>query len=109
MGFWVRPIRGPILLLSTLAQLYCRSTVCGSRKFSGGVIPLRKSTDIPLQYYAVFLPKINYSINPLYAEVGTPELEKLLDTGNIQLIDVREPEELIATGQIPSSVNIPCK
>ena len=45
----------------------------------------------------------------LSTEVGTSELEFLLDTGTVQLIDVREPEELMETGKIPSSVNIPCK
>ena len=44
-----------------------------------------------------------------YTEVGTHELKKLLKSGNLQLIDIREPEELLETGQIPSSTNIPCK
>lgn len=29
--------------------------------------------------------------------------------GDILLIDVREPQELVETGTIPNSVNIPCK
>jgi len=39
--------------------------------------------------------------------VDTPELLRLLESGDIQLFDVREPEELAETGRIPRAVNLP--
>ena len=34
-------------------------------------------------------------------------IQKILDAGNYHLIDVREPEELIANGAIEGATNIP--
>ena len=39
--------------------------------------------------------------------VNTDKLVELLASGDIQLFDVREPEELVQTGQIPGAVNLP--
>lgn len=39
--------------------------------------------------------------------MDTPELLRLLESGDIQLFDVREPEELEETGRIPRAVNLP--
>ena len=35
------------------------------------------------------------------------DIQKILDAGNYHLIDVREPEELIANGAIEGATNIP--
>jgi len=35
------------------------------------------------------------------------ELTQRLDSGALQLIDVREPNEIEETGSIPTSINIP--
>ena len=40
-------------------------------------------------------------------DVDTDELVELLASGDIQLFDVREPEELVETGQIPGAINLP--
>ena len=40
-------------------------------------------------------------------DVGVEELDCLLQEGRVQLFDVREPNELLDTGKIPRSVNIP--
>lgn len=40
-------------------------------------------------------------------DVDTDELVELLADGDIQLFDVREPEELVETGHIPGAVNLP--
>lgn len=53
-----------------------------------------------------FRPKCTSS-GAISTEVGTEELETLLKDGQVQLIDIREPEELTETGTIPSSINIP--
>ena len=42
-----------------------------------------------------------------WTDVDTPELLQLLASGDIQLFDVREPEELEETGVIPGAVNLP--
>ena len=42
-----------------------------------------------------------------WTDVDTPELLQLLASGDIQLFDVREPEELEETGIIPGAVNLP--
>jgi len=39
--------------------------------------------------------------------VHLEELMRRLDSGNIQLIDVREPHEIEETGSIATSINIP--
>lgn len=45
-----------------------------------------------------------------WRDVGSTELKSMLDSGNIQLIDVREPYELTDEGIIDSrAVNVPCK
>ena len=40
-------------------------------------------------------------------DVSVEELDCLLQEGRVQLFDVREPSELLDTGKIPRSVNIP--
>jgi len=40
-------------------------------------------------------------------EVSFAELQTLIKNNKIQLIDVREPHELLEDGQIPNNVNIP--
>ena len=42
-----------------------------------------------------------------WTDVDTPELLQLLASEDIQLFDVREPEELEETGTIPRAVNLP--
>lgn len=42
-----------------------------------------------------------------WSDIGTEELKEMLGNKDIQLIDVREPEELLDLGRIPSSINIP--
>lgn len=42
-------------------------------------------------------------------EVQLDCLKDMLADGDIQLFDVREPHELVSTGRIPKSTNIPCK
>lgn len=37
------------------------------------------------------------------------DIENLPNQSQTLLIDVREPQELIDTGSIPGSINIPCK
>ena len=44
-----------------------------------------------------------------WRDVGSNELNSMMSNKDIQLIDVREPQELIEDGHIPISVNIPCK
>ncbi len=44
-----------------------------------------------------------------WSEIETPEFVQLVEGGKMQLFDVREPEELVETGKIPGSVNIPRK
>lgn len=44
-----------------------------------------------------------------WSEIDTPEFVQLVEEGQIQLFDVREPAELEETGRIPGSVNIPCE
>ena len=36
------------------------------------------------------------------------ELVDMIETGDLQLFDVREPQELEESGRIPGAVNIPC-
>ena len=43
-----------------------------------------------------------------WSDIGTEELKEMLGNKDIQLIDVREPQELLDLGRIPSSINIPC-
>lgn len=46
------------------------------------------------------------------SEIMIASYEEVKDLPNhpeILLIDVREPHELVETGQIPTSINIPCK
>ncbi|CAM1330913.1 Hsp67Bb (predicted) [Pycnogonum litorale] len=42
-----------------------------------------------------------------WTEVSFEELQDLIQAGDIQLFDVREPKELIDYGQMPNAVNIP--
>lgn len=42
-----------------------------------------------------------------WTDIGTQELLDMLDDDDIQLIDVREPEELVESGCIPTSINVP--
>ncbi|XP_064615421.1 thiosulfate sulfurtransferase/rhodanese-like domain-containing protein 3, partial [Liolophura sinensis] len=42
-----------------------------------------------------------------WTDLTYEDLVALLDSGDIQLFDVREPKELEETGKIPRSVNIP--
>ncbi len=42
-----------------------------------------------------------------WSEIDTPEFVQLVDSGQIQLFDVREPAELEETGRIPGAVNVP--
>lgn len=42
-------------------------------------------------------------------DISSNELKLMLESKDIQLIDIREPIELIEDGRIESSVNIPCK
>ena len=42
-------------------------------------------------------------------EITLEELSDLIDSGEVNLVDVREPYELRDNGTIPKAVNIPCK
>ena len=44
-----------------------------------------------------------------WVDVGTEELLDMLGSGDIQLIDVRELDELEESGRIPQSIHVPCK
>ena len=58
----------------------------------------------------VNVPPLRYcSADSTIYDVDTEELLVMLEANDVQLIDVREPWELIERGRIPSSVNIPCK
>lgn len=41
--------------------------------------------------------------------VNYDKLKKLIKEKSVHLIDVREKHELLETGVLPNSVNIPCK
>lgn len=41
--------------------------------------------------------------------VAIDEIENLPNRPEVLLIDVRDPQEIKATGTIPTSINIPCK
>lgn len=44
-----------------------------------------------------------------WTDIGTDQLVAMLKEGNIQLIDVRELEELEEHGRIPQSIHVPCE
>ncbi|XP_078582238.1 thiosulfate:glutathione sulfurtransferase-like isoform X2 [Branchiostoma floridae x Branchiostoma japonicum] len=42
-----------------------------------------------------------------WTDVKYDELKALIKSGHVQLIDVREPEEIASTGLLPGAINIP--
>ncbi|XP_032229636.2 thiosulfate:glutathione sulfurtransferase [Nematostella vectensis] len=74
--------------------------------------PNTKTTSNP-NLFAIYAVKKqeNYSTKPCYSKesVGEPlfYLRKLMAEKNIQLFDVRNPEEVFEDGKIPGAVNIP--
>ena len=44
-----------------------------------------------------------------WTDIDTDQLVAMLKEGNIQLIDVRELEELEEHGRIPQSIHVPCE
>jgi len=42
-------------------------------------------------------------------DIDYAELRRMIDSGDIQLFDVREPEEVEETGMMPGATNLPCK
>lgn len=54
--------------------------------------------------------KRNTSTTPLehWTDISITELKAMLKAENIQLIDVREPYELVEMGKIACATNIPC-
>lgn len=44
-----------------------------------------------------------------WTDIDYNQLTSMIKSGNIQLFDVREPEEVEETGMMPSAVNVPCK
>ena len=100
----------PRLLFSGLALIQNTVYSAASANFKPRITPQYQNYNA-----AKFqCPSVGYyrdycSSTTSYTEVGTQELKKLLKCGSLQLIDIREPEELLETGQIPSSTNIPCK
>ncbi|XP_013773641.1 uncharacterized protein LOC106458657 [Limulus polyphemus] len=49
----------------------------------------------------------SYSVEVADCDISFEDLEALIQGGDIQLIDVREPQEINEYGTIPGSVNIP--
>lgn len=47
------------------------------------------------------------SIN--FQDISFEDLEALINGGDIQLIDVREPSEIKSSGKIGQAINIPCE
>lgn len=41
-------------------------------------------------------------------DVTREDLQKLIEAGTVNLYDVREPDEVKASGAIPNAINIPC-
>ena len=73
--------------------------------------PQCRRHDAPLSFVASlrqFCSEEGTTVNPT-KEVDTAELVEMIESGDIQLIDVREPFELEQTGVIPRAVNIPRK
>ncbi len=103
-----RVLLRPTLSLSRFKQLqnnsiYCRLSVRPQTTWS--CVPSKYQFDYPLKYHTA----LSYSSASQFStEVGTVELQRLMDANDVQLIDVREPNELIESGQIPSAINIPC-
>lgn len=44
-----------------------------------------------------------------WTNLSYDDLQALIDCGDIQLFDVREPKEILDMGKIPCAINIPCK
>ncbi|XP_066265377.1 thiosulfate:glutathione sulfurtransferase-like isoform X2 [Branchiostoma lanceolatum] len=42
-----------------------------------------------------------------WTDVKYDELKALIKSGHVQLVDVREPEEIASTGLLPGAINIP--
>ena len=99
-------------------------TVLPTRKFASAFVLQRYDLKQPIKaknvskltgvQYWLFTPSSNYStdqdIELTWVDVGSTELKSMLASGNIQLIDVREPQELIDEGIIhKSAVNVPRK
>jgi len=61
----------------------------------------------PPSFNPTLLQPRNFCSEEHWTDVDTPELLWLLESGDIQLFDVREPEELEETGRIPRAVNLP--
>ena len=59
---------------------------------------------------SVHCAKRNTSTTPLehWTDISITELKAMLTANNVQLFDVREPHELVQTGKIACSTNIPC-
>ena len=51
--------------------------------------------------------EIKTEIKPTVQEVNAIEFKKLLDKGNVVLVDVREPSELKEDGYIENAINVP--
>ena len=68
-----------------------------------------KNLVILLILAGVCLSKNLTSTNPNMKIATYEEVKDLPNHPAVLLVDVREPNELEETGQIPTSINIPCK
>lgn len=80
-------------------------------KYSGYFAPksLTKTSGIATStnVYHSFVKHYSSNVNNNIPIVSYEEVKQLKNHPNALLIDVREPEELKETGQIPTSINIP--
>lgn len=44
-----------------------------------------------------------------WAYLSHEDLEALIESGDIQLIDIREEKEIEEQGEFPGAINIPCR
>jgi 3-mercaptopyruvate sulfurtransferase SseA len=62
-----------------------------------------------LVFLAVSLQSRTYSATKMSNIATYEEVKDLPNHPEKLLIDVRNPDELVETGKIPTSINIPCK
>lgn len=58
--------------------------------------PINPQPAVPLTY-----------AHPAYQKITPDVAKKMIDEGNVVIIDVREPEEITSEGRIKGSVNVP--
>ncbi|XP_077862688.1 uncharacterized protein LOC144344685, partial [Saccoglossus kowalevskii] len=98
------------LRLSRAVISHCRRTFVARNV--GTLSALQKNHFVNSSQSRLYLQQprrwLSSDINPEdFSSVDYNGLIALLDSGDVQLIDVREPDELIEYGKIPKSLNIP--